>query len=152
MVVFASTVPSAQIPPVSTASDLTASSAQIPPVSTASDLMSSPSLSSEAIYKLGYEDATSGRDYGSSLPLSQPDDIYEDYPLHPPMTSPTKGSKFGIGNIMSMLYIGRTIQSLAVGPNGVASIGNFVQNLRSQQPLQIGLFALSVYRIVNSVL
>jgi len=112
-----------------------------------------PRLDLLAAYKAGFDDATAGLEYETNLPElpEEYDEPAYDGPSH--LTPPaSKASKFGIGNIMSLLYVGRTIQTLATGPDGRITPANFVFNVRAMQPLSAGLFAMSLYRVVKAVL
>mmetsp|Transcript_3024 Transcript_3024/g.6270 ORF Transcript_3024/g.6270 Transcript_3024/m.6270 type:complete len:353 (-) Transcript_3024:304-1362(-) len=115
-----------------------------------------PRLDLLAVYKAGFDDAAAGLEYGTNLPEPSPaleeyDESSYDSPSHFTPPAP-KASKFGIGNIMSLLYVGRTIQTLATGPDGRITPASFVFNVRAMQPISAGLFALSLYRIVKAVL
>eukprot|EP00586_Coscinodiscus_wailesii_P007081 CAMPEP_0172491508 /NCGR_PEP_ID=MMETSP1066-20121228/22357_1 /TAXON_ID=671091 /ORGANISM="Coscinodiscus wailesii, Strain CCMP2513" /LENGTH=364 /DNA_ID=CAMNT_0013260595 /DNA_START=150 /DNA_END=1241 /DNA_ORIENTATION=- len=116
-------------------------------------LESPSSLSIESIYKLGFEDATDGKDFGASLAdidmgadvgkgtgprgidPNSADDIDWAYntPPPPPQSSSSMG-KFGIGKMMSMFAIFRTLKDLAQGPDGRVSVENLTMNLGRLEP------------------
>jgi len=127
---------------------------------------SSTGLDVDAIYKLGWEDAKNGLDFGSSLPdtntvvqsIPKPGGVGEfddDIPYsyngsHLPPMIPTQGgrSKLGVGTMMSLFFVGRTLMDLARIPGGF-SVQAFIYNVKSLPPWRIAILGLSVYRLIS---
>jgi hypothetical protein len=119
----------------------------------------------EDIYKLGFEDAQSSKEFGTSLP-SDIDDFkvtsampsrphpasYDgdfDYYQSPPPPPPPKKSKFGIGTLLSIFGLLRTVKDLGfVG--GRFEPQMLVVNLKSLPPMRLALLGMCVYRIMSA--
>ena len=120
----------------------------------------------EDIYKLGFEDAQSSKEYGTSLPSdiddfkvtsaipSRPasssyDGDFDYYSAPPP--PPPKQSKFGFGTLMAIFGLLRAVHELGfVG--GRLEPQLLVTNLRSLPPMRLGLLGLCLYRIVSALM
>jgi len=121
------------------------------------------SLSTHAAYKLGFDDAGSGRDFGFSLPesgtASASSAMYD--PELPPFDypgadfsayAPPKAwhQKLGMWQVMSILNVGRTVFEAGRDPtSGVFSFQFAMTNLRQAPPMKLGLLGFSVYNIVK---
>lgn len=131
----------------------------------------------EDSYKLGFDDATAGRPYGHSLPEPRAttattttttpyvdDDVerasgvsgdenidwtYDPPPRPPP---PARKNRFDFTTMMAMFTLFRTAKQLGTGPDGRPSPELLVANLRTLDPMRMGLMGLSVYRIVSAFL
>ena len=119
-------------------------------------------VSVHAAYKLGFDDASLGKDFGSSLPESAPalsaSSIYDDN--LPPLDrdsdfftyAPPRYwySKLGVWQMMSILNVARTVFELGRDPvSGYFSLPLVVANLQQAPPMQLGLLGFSVYNIVK---
>lgn len=113
----------------------------------------------EKYYKMGFEDASQGRDYGTNLPdnptkASQPHDyssstpVLDDYYIPPHRSS----SRLTMSSAMSLMYLGRAIYSLGQDGTGRWNPSRIPYNLQHQQPVQMGLLAFTVYRVVAAFL
>ncbi len=119
-------------------------------------------ISMEEAYKLGFDDATIGKDFGTSLPKpSAPPvtSIYDDdlQPIDLPgsdpyvFTAPKPWySKLGMWQMMSVLNVGRMIVEMGKDPTtGAFSAPLAMANLRQADPMKLGLLGFSVYNIVK---
>jgi hypothetical protein len=110
-------------------------------------------------YKLGFEDAKNGLDFGTSLksttlprglsgddefpPLNEFDSI--DY------TPPPQKRGFGFSSAMSAIYLARTAYELGNDPvTGSFSVSRMVANVKTLEPWKIGMAAFSLYNLVRS--
>lgn len=124
------------------------------------------SLNMDAVYKMGFEDGQAGKEYGASLSgldLSslqtkptgprgidpKTDDVDWAYD-HPPRSGGMM-SKFGIGKMMSMFAIFRTLKDLAVGPDGSFSLENLTMNLRRLDTWKLGMMAFCAYNVMRGL-
>ena len=114
-------------------------------------------------YKLGFDDARLGKDFGSSLPESAPvlslSSIYDDN--LPPLDY--RGSDFlgyaqpkswyaklGVWQMMSAMNVARTLFELGRDPvSGYFSLPLVVANLQQAPAMQLGLLGFSVYNILK---
>lgn len=119
----------------------------------------------EDMYKLGFDDAKQGLDYGHSLPpiedeltmkpytttttADNDDDL--DFVYQPPPQSKA-GSKFGLQTFMAFFTLYRTGKDLATGPDGSFSAPLLMVNARNLDPMRAGMLGLSVYKIVTTFL
>jgi len=115
------------------------------------------SFTMEDIYKLGFDDAQNEKKIGESLPADHAsmtfrsssynfdyDDI--DYDSYIPPPAPKK-SKFGIGTIMALLAIGRTVKDLGfVG--GRFELNVFVANVKTLPPMKLLFLGFMCYRLI----
>ncbi len=138
-------------------------------------LMVSPNkINVEQIYKLGFDDARSGREFGFSLhesiasPIAaqgerfhrqennQPEEYLEDpnldWAYNPP--PPPQTSRFGMGTILSLFALFNFGKDLVTSPDGrvVMDWNYIVMRLRSTEPWRLGLLAISLYRVFSALL
>lgn len=130
--------------------------------------MSAPQYDMEYIYKLGWEDAKAGNEFGLSLP----DDIinpevplpstnnqyndnnfdYDDY--NPPLPPQNKSSGgLGMGTMMSIFALYRFGKDIVTTPDGqVARDPQYIMaRLRSIETWRLGMLAMSLYRVVSAL-
>lgn len=119
------------------------------------------SVSIEEAYKFGFEDATGGKEFGTSMPKQQPqpvinyDEDLQPIPLtadDPYMYMPPKSwySKLGMMQMMSVMNIGRTLYAMGADPaTGTFSVPLAMANLQQANPMQLGLLGFSVYNILK---
>lgn len=128
-------------------------------------------LTIDTIYKLGFQDALDGKVYGTSLPdvdseeysdlasfnqaaptgQGDSDDIKWQY--NPP-SQPSEGnvfSKFGIGRMMSMFAVFRTLKELAREPNGTMSVNAVMTNIKRMESWKLGVFGFCVFNILKGL-
>lgn len=121
----------------------------------------------EDIYQLGFEDATAGKDFGTSLPgdadtvklsfgtSSSTDpsstthdwDAYDSTPPPPPPKS-----RFGVGTIFSIVSLMRMVKELAFTPDNRPDLQLFIANLKRMEPWRLGLMGFCLYQIISSLL
>ena len=116
----------------------------------------------EEYYKLGFDDATAQKEYGTSLPdltKSTPNydmlDDLPDYPMPPPTKNAGLLGKFGsISNVMSMMFLGKTVIGLGSDPasGGGWSFELFKNNLMTLEPWRLGLMGMSLFGVVSSLM
>lgn len=121
----------------------------------------------EYIYKLGWDDAKAGNDFGLSLP----DDIinpevplpsttdqyndnnfdYDDY--NPPLPPQNKSSGLGMGTMLSMFALYRFGKDIVTTPDGqvVRDPQYIMARLRSIETWRLGMLAMSLYRVVSAL-
>mmetsp|Transcript_17054 Transcript_17054/g.24748 ORF Transcript_17054/g.24748 Transcript_17054/m.24748 type:complete len:361 (+) Transcript_17054:112-1194(+) len=112
-------------------------------------------------YKLGFQDATDGKDFGTSLPSDLPssfntvpiptdpplmDDIDYSYTPPPP---PSKKSRFNFGSIMALMTLARTARELAQRPDGTYSMDLLVANAKNMEHWKMGLLGICAYRVLS---
>lgn len=110
----------------------------------------------EDAYKLGFEDATKGVDFGTSMPTKERsssvndfegDDIPMDYTSIPPAP---KSSPFGFSQAMSIFFLYRTATQLGGNPfGGTFSMQQFLVNLQAMPVWQMGLLGFSLFNLVR---
>jgi hypothetical protein len=116
----------------------------------------------EEAYKFGFDDATSGKDFGTSLPKptaaaapsSATNNIYGDDDLQPidmpRMMDQPWYSKIGLWQGMSIFNIGRTLLEMGKDPTtGTFSPQLVIINLQQADPMRLGLLGFSVYNLVK---
>lgn len=128
------------------------------------------SVNIDAIYKLGFQDALDGKEYGTSLPdvnseeysdltsnnlgaptgLSESDDIKWQYNPSPPSDG-NVFSKFGIGRIFSIFAIFRTLKELAREPNGTMSVNAMITNFKRMESWKLGVFGFCLFNILRGL-
>ena len=120
----------------------------------------------EEYYKLGFDDASAQKDFGTSLPAEVPvsaagagaggDPMMDDLPDYPMPPLPSNGGMFGkmlsISNAMSIMFLGRTVMELGKDADGSWQFALFRQNMTTLEPMKMGLLGLSVYRLVSAFL
>jgi hypothetical protein len=126
-----------------------------------------PSFDMEQIYKLGFDDATDGKEYGVSLPPSKPhvrmmdeedDDLSfggeepEWVGTTTSTTTPRSKGRFGFSSILSVVFLGNQLRTLAMGPDGRFNARLLVTNFQNLEPWRMGMFAFSCYRLARSLL
>lgn len=122
-----------------------------------------PQYDLENIYKMGWDDAKGGKEFGTSLPedikadpVGAKPSAYEesfDWAYDPPPPLPKqKSSSFGMGTIFSMFTLYRFGKDLVVGPDGrlVLDPAYIMMRLRNIEPWRLGLMGMSLYRVVNA--
>lgn len=116
------------------------------------------SFTMEEIYNLGFDDARNEKSIGDSLPADHAsmtfksssynfdyDDI--DYDNYIPTPAPKK-SKFGIGTIMALLAVGRTVKDLGFVGNRFES-NLFIANVKNLPPMKLAFLCFMVYRVIS---
>jgi len=114
----------------------------------------------EEYYKLGFDDATASNEYGTSLPEELPpqgvrgidNDDYADFSMPPQSTGSMFGKVFSFTNAMSIMFIGRTIMEMGRNQDGAWDLQLLVANIRTMEPLKMGLLGLSVFRLVSALM
>lgn len=118
-------------------------------------------LSIEEAYKFGFDDATLGKDFGTSLPpkhTSTANSIYDDLqPIDLPQgpsyvyeTPKPWYSKIGMWQVMSIINIGRTLVEMGLDPaTRTFSAPRVVVNLQQADAMKLGLLGFSVYNVVK---
>lgn len=102
-------------------------------------------------YKLGFEDATAGRSFGTSLVQTPPDEQDSmDTPWDRGLVAP-KQSPWTISTAMSLFLIGRTVYSLGQTGGGW-DFRLAMANLQHMDMMRAGFLALGVYRVVSAFL
>lgn len=113
----------------------------------------------EEIYKLGFEDAKDGKDFGASLPKttgpSAPrgtaaDTSFDDLPPYHPPPPAAKESKFGLTWAMSAFGLFRGVKELGVTPNGQFDPQFLVANVKIAPPLKLALLGFCLYRVLSA--
>ncbi len=129
--------------------------------------MSAPQYDFEYIYKLGYDDAKAGHEFGLSLPddivnsevplpstTSQYNDNsfdYDDY--NPPLPPQNKSSGLGMGTLMSIFALYRFGKDVVTTPDGQVFMDPqyIMARLRSIETWRLGMLAISLYRVVSAL-
>lgn len=113
----------------------------------------------EELYRLGYDDAKAGRDFGTSLPEdphpSRPAGADLNFPYQPdapPPLPPSRKNKFGIGSVLAAFSVFRFAKELGVTPDGRFDPRLLVANVRVQKPWKLAIMGLSVYRLVSALI
>jgi hypothetical protein len=113
------------------------------------------------IYKIGFDDAQNNKVFGESLPddhvsmtfkSSSYNFDYEDidYDSYIPAPAPKK-SKFGIGTIMALMAVGRTVMDLGfVGGRFEPNL--LVANAKNLPPMKLAFMGFMVYRVISAFL
>lgn len=119
-------------------------------------------LSIEEAYKFGFDDATLGKDFGTSLPPPPPpskgSSIYDDLqPIDLPQ-DPAYAyegpkpwySKIGMWQVMSIFNIGRVLVEMGRDPaTGSFSAPRVMVNLQQADAMKLGLLGFSVYNVLK---
>ena len=116
-------------------------------------------------YKLGFEDAKNGLDFGTSLKtaaesttttprgLSQGDDEFPPLNEFDSMdyTPPPQKRGFGFSSAMSAFYLAQTAYELGKDPvAGSFSVPRMIANAKTLEPWKMGMAAFSLYNLVRS--
>lgn len=127
-----------------------------------------PQYNLEHIYKLGYDDANSGKDFGTSIPEDiikynaaqealpvhdqYDNDANNDYDWVPPSPPPSK-STLGMGTMLSMLTLYRLGKDLVTSPDGALMLDPqyIIARLRSMEKWRLMTLAMSLYRLVTAL-
>jgi hypothetical protein len=119
----------------------------------------SPHSDMEEIYKLGFEDAKDGKDFGASLPkttgpsaprgTSAADTSFDDLPPYHP-SPPAKESKFGLTWAMSAFGLFRGVKELGITPDGQFDPQFLVANVKVAPPLKLALLGFCLYRVLSA--
>lgn len=136
-----------------------------PPASSAGSFpaAASSAASIEQAYKFGFDDATLGKEFGTSLPKpttappATAASMYDDdlQPINLPRNGFIEApkpwySKLGMWQIMSIMNIGRTIFQLGMDPmTGTFSPQMAMVNLQQADPMKLGLLGFSVYNVLK---
>lgn len=128
-------------------------------------------ISIEEAYKLGFEDATQGNEFGSSMTTTTTTTTLEaadaaaaarsslnennldplvmgEYDIISQPTTTQPASKFGFSQLMALFYIYRTATELGGNPlDGTFSIQLAMANLRNMQPMKMGLLGFCLYNL-----
>mmetsp|Transcript_25420 Transcript_25420/g.37538 ORF Transcript_25420/g.37538 Transcript_25420/m.37538 type:complete len:350 (-) Transcript_25420:53-1102(-) len=120
----------------------------------------SSSSSIEDAYKLGFDDATKGLEFGTSMPNTQKkrslaeddeDEIPYDYTSMPPPASTSSSSPFGFSQVMSIFFLYRTATQLGGNPlSGQFSMEQFMLNVKTMPVWQMGMLGFSFYNLVRN--
>lgn len=128
-----------------------------------------PQYDLEYIYKLGYDDAKSGNDFGTSLPediikynaaqeaLPPTEGQYgipennHDWEYNAP--TPPKKSSLGMGTLLSLFTMYRFGKDLVTSPDGTLVLDPqyVMARLRSIEPWRLGMLGMSLYRVVTAL-
>ena len=152
---------SSAVPPPPAASRSAPTSTFDPIVGDTAGIKSPPSprasFDVEEIYKLGFEDAKNGKDFGSSLPkttaprvTAAPDTNFDDLPPYHPSPPATKEAKFGLTWAMSVFGLFRGVKELGVTPDGRFDPQFLVANLKGAPPLKLALMGFCLYRVLGA--
>eukprot|EP00984_Skeletonema_dohrnii_P005284 scaffold1845_cov127-Skeletonema_dohrnii-CCMP3373.AAC.7 len=123
-----------------------------------------PQYDLENIYKMGWDDAKAGNDFGTSLPeeILKADPVeavkpsgYEesfDWAYDPPPPPKQKSSSFGMSTMLSIFTLYRFGKDLVVTPDGQLMLdpAYIMMRLRNIEPWRLGLMGMSLYRVVNA--
>jgi len=148
--------------------------AMVPPVTADSSTTTSSTrmmmMSVDQAYKLGFDDATAGKDFGTSMSSSSDattatttdiiyNDRYLDADYNMPPSQPTQKSSsssvFGFTQIMAIFYLYRTITELGGNPMNAGetfSMERLVANAKTMEPWKMGILGFSVYNLVKGFL
>lgn len=129
-----------------------------------------PQYDLEYIYKLGFDDASSGKDFGTSLPediikynaaqedgsippMQQnqyADTNYDDWVPPPP---PKSKSSLGMGTMLSMFTLYRFGKDIVTSPDGTLVLDPqyIMARVRSIEPWRLGIMGMSLYRVVTAL-
>ncbi|KAL7501039.1 hypothetical protein ACHAWT_009194 [Skeletonema menzelii] len=124
-----------------------------------------PQYDLENIYKMGWDDAKGGKDFGTSLPddikadpaeaINKPSAYEESFDWAydpPPPLQKQKSSSFGMGTILSIFTLYSFGKDLIVTPDGQLMLdpAYIMMRLRTIEPWRLGLMGMSLYRVVNA--
>ena len=119
------------------------------------------SFTMEEVYKLGFEDAQKESTFGESLPAnyqkmtfkdSSIDYSYDDYgDYNEYIPPPKKQSKIGMGTIMALFALGRTVKELGFH-DGRFDFNLFVANARNLPPMKMAFAGFMLYRVLSAFL
>ena len=138
---------------------ITPTQSRAPPVppSSSNGGSSIPSrLSIEQAYKLGFQDANDGKEFGSSMyssidtetPYDAMDPLFLEDDYQPPQQKRSGG--FGLSQVLSLFAIYRMVTELGGNPmDGTFSTQRLIANAKATEPWRLGLFGLAVYNILK---
>ena len=127
----------------------------------------------EQIYKLGYDDAKAGSEFGTSFPKHMNNNHAEAVESHsvqdhydddkgydwaynpPPLPNPPRSkSNLGMGTLLSAFALYRFGKDVITSPSGqvVFDLQYIATRLRSIEPWRIGIMFVSLYRVVKALL
>lgn len=119
-----------------------------------------PQYDLETIYKMGWDDAKQGNDFGTSLPediesFNKPSGYDEsfDWAYNPPPPLPKqKSSSFGMSTMLSIFTLYRFGKDLVTTPDGQLLLdpAYIMMRLRNIEPWRLGLMGMSLYRVVSA--
>lgn len=121
-----------------------------------------PQYDLEHIYKMGWDDAQAGKDFGTSLPKDTQEDTALkpngvdassfDWAYDPPPPPPKQKSSFGMGTMLSIFTLYRFGKDIVVTPDGQLMLDpNYIMmRLRNIEPWRLGLMGMSLYRVINA--
>ena len=117
----------------------------------------------DEIYKMGWDDANAGKDFGTSLPadisktgatINNPSDYDEsfDWAYDPPPPPKQKSSSFGMSTIFSLFTLYRFGKDILVSPDGQLMLdpAYIMMRLRNIEPWRLGIMGMSLYRVINA--
>lgn len=120
------------------------------------------SFTMEEVYRLGYQDGQNKDNFGESLPKNHAsmsfrsldsgfkyDDAYYNHDYLAPPTP--KKSKFGLGTMISLFALGKTIKELGF-VQGRFDWNILVTNVRNLPPMRMALLAFMAYRVVSAII
>lgn len=133
-----------------------------------------PKYDLEYIYKLGFDDAKSNNEFGTSLPEDiieynaaqesnvPPADQYNDgnndnfdWAYNPPPPPPPQSkSTLGMGTMLSLFTLYRFGKDVVTGPDGslVLDPQYVMAKLRSIETWRLGMMGMSLYRVVTALI
>ena len=125
-----------------------------------------PQYNLEQIYKLGWDDARAGKDFGISLTEDiLKDTTAEEYNRKPryqesfdwaydPLPPPKRKSSFSMATILSIFSLYRFGKEIIITPGGQLNLdpAYIMMRLRNMEPWRLGVMGLSLYRFVNAFL
>lgn len=124
-----------------------------------------PQYDLDNIYKMGWDDAQAGKDFGTSLPddilkidpveaISKPSGYEEsfDWAYEPSPPPKQKSSPFGMSTMLSIFTLYRFGKDVVVTPDGQLMLdpAYIMMKLRNIEPWRLGLMGMSLYRVVNA--
>jgi prepilin signal peptidase PulO-like enzyme (type II secretory pathway) len=136
------------------------SSSSSPPI--VRPYISQKSLLADA-YKRGFDDATSQKEFGTSLEelLQRQEerqmqaataDFHDDPIISPPPPAPRSSSIMSASSIFSLLYIGRTLYSAGQTADHGFDVPLMMANLRTMDTMRLAMLGFSMYRLVSPLL
>lgn len=152
---------------------ITPTQSRAPPVppSSSNGGSSIPSrLSIEQAYKLGFQDANDGKEFGSSMysfsnnfpdindvatidtetPYDAMDPLFLEDDYQRPQQKRSGG--FGLSQVLSLFAIYRMVTELGGNPmDGTFSTQRLIANAKATEPWRLGLFGFAVYNILKAL-
>lgn len=113
-----------------------------------------PQYDLENIYKMGWDDAKQGNDFGKSFNKPSVYDESFDWEYNPPPPLPKqKSSSFGMSTMLSIFTLYRFGKDLVTTPDGqqlMLDPAYIMMRLRNIEPWRLGLMGMSLYRVVRA--